>query len=470
MVDLPEDPDREGWLASLPPKPTPISGLTLSLGSHVELGRRLVGILGGADNVVFDDGDIYHYDERRGIWLARDQAEVERIIHSFDGATVADKPIKIRHQDVVGSRKRAEAEVSRKGFFAGAPYGVCFKTEFVRIDRGIILREPHNREHRCRAGLDCDYFPGSEHPLLDEFFDVVFGDVDEKERGARVALLQEFLGACLFGLATSYQACLVLLGKGDNGKSAMLRIVEAMFPKEMVSSIPPQQWGIRFQNRGLVGMLLNLCNEIPEQEIVSGSSFKSVITGDPQSAEAKYGDPFTFKPRAGHLFSANAMPATRDHTLGFFRRWLILPMTRNVRELPCHRPDAAERILVELPAIVAWAIDGAVRLQQQEAYTIPESAAKAKEQWRKDADSAVSFISERCSNADMSKTINAQNGTTYDSLYKTYREWCSDSGFAPLNKVNFRGRLEGAGYVLSKQADNRYFPLVVNGAWSRPHE
>lgn len=478
--DIPEDPEREEWLRSLDerpevkpkkkdrPKVEPIIGMSLQLGSHVELGKRLIGVLGGPDKVVFDHGFIHVYDERSGLWVQKPEAEIGRILHTFDGADVAGKPIRLRNSDVCGARKRAEEEAADDKFFAQAPHGICFRDEFVRLENGIILREQHNREHRCRAGLDFDFTPGAAHPKLDEFWSVIFGDCEETERTMRVAMLQEFMGACMFGLAPHYQNCLCLLGKGDNGKSAVLRIVESVFPRSAVSSLTPQLWGMRFQIIALVGSLVNICNEIPEQEILAGASFKGIITGDPTPAEIKHGATFSFTPRAGHIFSANAMPGTRDHSKGFFRRWNILLLSRDLRALPCHKVDAAKDVIdAERAAIAAWAIEGASRLQRVGHYTVPPSSELAKEEWQQSVDSVQLFVAERCDPANRDRTVNATNGTTSEELYREYKSWCVGAGHVAPNRNNFARRLEAAGYPRVKQADNRYFPLVLKstGGW-----
>jgi P4 family phage/plasmid primase-like protien len=474
--DMPEDPGLEDWQAGIigahkqkrspkqQRKVEPMSGMKLDLGSHVELGNRLLGILGGNDRVVYDVGSIHVYNEATGLWVPSTEHETERILHTFDGSDVGGKPIKLRNSDVNGSRKRAEAAAAVSNFFEDAAHGISFKGEFIKLEGGIVLREPHNKEHRCRAGLDCEYTPGAPHPMLDEFWRVVFGDCEEDELSARVALIQEFMGACMFGIATQYQQCLCLLGKGDNGKSEVLRIFESVFPPSALASLPPQNWGMRFQIRWLIGKLVNVCHEIPEQDIIAGDTFKSVITGNIQSAEIKHGDTFTFRPRAGHVFSSNAMPATRDQSRGFFRRWLVLMLTRNVRELDTHRVDAAAEVIEnERPAIAAWAIEGAARLQRTGKYTVPTSSLRALDDWKLSVNSVILFANESCTQSDPTRTVDFTNGTQSTELYKAYRTWCQMYGNSPVTRRNFRARLEDGGVTPTEQSNGTYYPMILNG-------
>src|SRR5690606_34916217 len=142
-------------------------------------------------------------------------------------------------------------------------------------------------------------------------------------------------------------------------------MLAAAFPPDSLCSVPPQQFKERFRLELLEGKLLNVVNELPSSEIVGTAGFKSVISGDECTAERKHRDAFRFRPRALHVFLANTLPPFTDRSLGFSRRFVVLPMERDMRAVPGFRPDFSKRVVeAELQGIVNWLIIGAMRGHQ----------------------------------------------------------------------------------------------------------
>jgi hypothetical protein len=139
--------------------------------------------------------------------------------------------------------------------------------------------------------------------------------LDEDDTLGSVDLIHEFAGASLFGAATVYAVSLVLHGPGNDGKSTILNVLRSLFPPSSVCSIAPQDWTRGFLLAGLAGKLLNVVNELPEREMMEGARFKAVTSGDPLTAERKFGDPFTMRVVAGELFAANDLFPTRGLVL-----------------------------------------------------------------------------------------------------------------------------------------------------------
>ncbi len=108
--------------------------------------------------------------------------------------------------------------------------------------------------------------------------------------------------------------------------------------------------------------------------------------------------PFEYRPRAGHIFSANSLPSTADVSHGFFRRFLIVRFTRDMEAAPGSRKDAAKHVIAsDIVGIAAWAIEGAARLQRQGGFTIPPSSEEAISEWRRASNSVLLFIDEKTS-------------------------------------------------------------------------
>ena len=90
------------------------------------------------------------------------------------------------------------------------------------------------------------------------------------------AFLAEFAGACLLGVAPSFQRFVVLYGDGGTGKSAIVRVVSGVMPEGSVGSIPPHEWQREYYRARLVGVRLNAVSEMPSTEIFETESIKAI--------------------------------------------------------------------------------------------------------------------------------------------------------------------------------------------------
>ena len=225
-------------------------------------------------------------------------------------------------------------------------------------------------------------------------------------------LLQEFVGSCLLGLATKYAKSLVNTGEGENGKSVLLDIINAVFPAGSYTSVEPQLWGKEYNRAQLAGVRINLVPELPKAEILATSNYKQIITGDITSARNPYGKPFTFRPVAGHLFLTNALPAVTDHSHGFWRRQAVLEWRHKFKGKDTEAGLTDYIIADELPGVVAWAIAGAVRVMNRGRYDVPEASKKAVETWKQDSNSVALWIDTRRRTTSATRRCSRPRGRT----------------------------------------------------------
>jgi P4 family phage/plasmid primase-like protien len=443
-----QDSEPPAPLTGAPP-PTNSGPLwTFQRGDQVEIASVVLGHLGPSP-LTHDEGDFWRYSTGRGVWERLPIQLVEHTASLFAGSPVNagdnTRALKVSSGTVKGAAHIAQNDlVSRPDrlAFASARRCVAFRNGVAVVDGGEVKLLPHSPEHGCRYAFDFDYEPDPKTPLADEFFDLVFGDVNEEERGRRVSLLQEFAGVSLIGEATAYQTCLVLFGPGGNGKSEALRILRGLFPPGAVVSLPPQKWGERFQIARLVGALANFVDEVPEREVTSGETFKSIISGEPTHAERKNRDPFDFTPIAGHIFSANTPFGTSDQSDGYWRRFAVCPFTHNIERHPARRPYAGLAVLrQELPSLVSWALQGGAKAQRG-GFTQSDEGRRAVMQWRDESDPVRMFMHDR-QPLERSSAAN---------LYEWYCRWCKDNGHVHLSSVRFSRRLLATGHYKREHA------------------
>lgn len=411
-----------------PPNEDIDSGSYFARGDHVELAEHVLARL-GPDPITFDAGEFWRYAPHLGIFERLPAHKVRAAAAGFAGAPVGfgknERPLKVTE----GMCKGAEA-IARdlllssptRITFDAAPAGAAFSNGFVTVEGGAVGLREHSPTNLARHAYPLAYRPWepSATPLLTEFLEQLFADCSEEESAARMALLQEFAGACLMGDALRYQACLILYGEGANGKSSLLALLRAMFPPDALASIAPQRWAERFGLAGLEGKRANFVSETPSAEILDGGAFKAVVTGDIVTAERKHKDQFEFKPIAGHIFSTNWPITTTDHSAGFWRRPIILPFSRRFDRDPGRRIEPEREVIAqELEGVVAWAVEGAARAQRQRGYTLPDQSRALLGEWRDGSDQVRLFLAAEA---------NETGAIPASRFYERYREWAAANG------------------------------------------
>lgn len=431
------------------------NGPVFDRADHVELGERLVEDLGGADELVFDDLHPWRYDGGCGLWRQIDRAEESRIVQTYAGAmNTKGKAVSVGLSDVRGAIQLAHDVIARHGFFAGAA-GVAFSNCVVRATSTGIEVLPHARDHRARAGYDFPYERGLRPERFLEFLAALFRDDDDRE--TKSECLQEFSGACVLGAAPRFQRCIIGVGDGDNGKSALASVMLACMPPGTTSAIPPQDWGQEYRRAMLVGKHLNAVGELPEREIIASEAFKAIVAGDPIVGRIIRESPLMLRPIAGHYFAANRLPGTTDQTEGFWRRFVVVAFNRSFKGDPARDPHIVEKILAsERAGIVAWMLEGAERLIRARDYTIPESHHRALADWRKNADQVALFV-DACTRMAAAN----ERGERAAVLYERYRRWAERNGHRAVASNSFGQRLRLLGLAAVKREDANRYPLVL---------
>jgi P4 family phage/plasmid primase-like protien len=412
-------------------------------GDQSELATATLEAL-GPDPMTFDTYDFYRYSPPLGIWEVLPAWFVRSSAERFAGCPTGPKlePMKVGAATTLGAEALAKDRLLSERdrvTFDDAPAGIAFRNGFVTVARGAIALLGHAPEHRARFAYPFDYTPEALCPRLDAFLEQLFADVVDKfERDMRINLLQEFIGACLVGEATRYQRYLILYATGGNGKSELLRVLRAIFPPGAVTSLPPQFWGDQFKTIMLEGKRANLVDELPDGEIMSGSSVKLIVTGEPVAGEQKNKPATIFKPIAGHVLATNTPIRSTDQSEGFWRRVMILALTRRFDDAPERVLEAGQAVIdAELPAVVAWAIAGAARAQAAQGYSVPPSSVALTQEWRGESDQIRTFACE--------KPIASGERVQASTFYDTYREWAKDTGHATMSMTLFGRRITAIG-------------------------
>lgn len=459
-------PPDDGWDSATPePESTvrPPSARAFVRGDHVELAGRLVADLQIDAPVVHTDARFYRYEKILGIFENVEPSRLSTHVQGFAGAPVVQgekKPraLCVRSHDVRGVVGLAADQLNDPEFFDAATPGIAFENGFVSVSSAGTTLKPHSPKHRARYAYPFAFEQGARPERFLNFLGQVFrGDADRAEK---IELIREFFGVALLGQSTKFQRALVLHGAGANGKSVASQVLEHCAPPGSVCSIPPQDLAQEYRRAMLAGKLLNLVAELPEADILDSESWKATVAGDSTTGREIHKAPFTFKPRAGHLYSANRLPGTADQTHGFWRRLMVVSFER-VFTPEEQDPRLADSLMVERSQIVGWALEGAERVFKRGGYTIPASTASALDAWRVASDQVLAFVEDQLERIEVQGPVSA--GLRGVALYEEFKRWSVDNGHRPMASNKFAERLKILGISGHRTKSGMVYPVRLRG-------
>jgi len=346
------------------------------------------------------------------------------------------------------------------GFFADDQLGVGFDNGFMTVDRDEVRMVDHSPAHRARHGFDFAYDPDARAPRFRRFLQEVFWEDDQRD--AKVDLLQEFIGAGLFGFAVDRDKALLLHGTGQDGKSQLIKIINGVLPDRAISNVSPQKMAEEYHRTMLKNARFNLVTETPSAQVLDTEAFKAIIAGDSISARDIYKSPFMFTPRAAHVFATNSPPKVNDASHGFWRRWIKVDFNRKFKRNP--DPDKnegprelnlAERIIdEELKGVVAWMVEGAKRTYRKGHYDVPSVCREALGEWKHGSSPMSAWM--------FDNTDDEGGWTKASDLYAHYENWCTMRNHRPMSQTNFGRILKGEiGIPKKRRRDGYYYQLEL---------
>ncbi len=346
-----------------------------------------------------------------------------------------DAYVKGQVKVVLGERfKKRHMEEVLAWFRAGVPeIGGDLPAGLVNVGNGILdlarlkLR-PHSPDVLSTAQLPVEWDPNATCPAVSKFFGEVLGDELSQ-------LVVEIIGYGLYP-TNPYRVAVLLLGPGRNGKSRLLGLIRALLGTANVSAVPLQVLTERpFASAQLLHKLANIAGALDARAVRRSDLFKMITGGDSIMAEHKYGQAFNFVPGAKLLFSANEAPMSSDQSDAWFDRWVIVPIERRI-------PDDQVDVLLEsklttpdeLSGLLVLAVEGLRRLMLRGAFGLPKAAREAGDKYRDRLDTVRGFVVECC-------VLHPDSWSPRSALYRSYRQWCSESGRMAVSADRFYDHL-----------------------------
>lgn len=318
-------------------------------------------------------------------------------------------------------------------------------SQYVRVKNGILNIETHELldvepKYFILTFVDCEYEPEIDTSEVDKFL-IEIADNDNDVRD----LLEEIMGYILLQ-DQRFQKAFIAVGNGSNGKSTWLKMIQEMLGHENVSAIDYTQVTDKFKTATLLGKLLNIGEEMPNKLTQSPEIFKKLITGDPVQVELKNENTFVLRNKAKFIFTANELPPTTDRSNGFYRRWTIIPFTKEFDETS-RDLTLESRIKTESykSAVLKVSLRGLNRLLTNQRFTDPQKVKDVLEMFKLDNNSVWRFLYDEYQN-DSTKLINQD----IKQVFIVYKDYCVDQSYPPLGFVKFK-----------KELFNRFKDLVL---------
>jgi len=272
-------------------------------------------------------------------------------------------------------------------------------------------------------------------------------------------LLSQIFGYCLT-TDTSHQKGFILWGDGANGKSVMTDVLEALVGRDNAAALHLSDFQERFRLAELQNKLINFSTEVEAKGLVSDARIKSIVSGDPLTAERKNKQPFVFRPYCKLVISCNHLPQTTDRSHGYFRRWIVLPFTQTFAGNTQDRSRARTIIEMELSGVLNWAIGGYRDLRESREFSEPQASVDALQKYRRQVNPVLDFVNERIVFVD-------GQSTPPKDIFQAYRGWSEESGVKALGRNRFYEELGRADARLSITRTGEE-GKVVKGVTLRP--
>lgn len=181
---------------------------------------------------------------------------------------------------------------------------------------------------------------------------------DDQER---IAVMQEIFGNALLN-SSKAEKLFLWIGMGSNGKSLLGDILTELIGHDNASHVPLSQFGETFGLEPIIGKMLNLSAENEVAKSLHTESLKAFASGDTVSVPRKFKTALTVKQNTSLVFLLNTLPNISDLTHGFQRKLLLVPFDHIFRTEEMDKNRKAKILPKELGGILNWAIEGAVRL------------------------------------------------------------------------------------------------------------
>ncbi len=304
---------------------------------------------------------------------------------------------------------------------------------FVEDDGTLMVKKPdrsYGITYQIKASLNADegiYQPPDlpQDGYLSKFLHGSLPDVEVRE------FVAQQCGATLLA-DTRFQFAAVWVGNGSNGKSVLVKLLEALHSKTAAIRLDKMEG---FGLASIVDASLAVSTETPKRGI-NEQILKACISSDPIVVEQKGKNEFTYRPYAKFVIACNSAPRIQDETDGVFRRLQIVNWT--VQMDATNKIDRLDELIIthELHHVVNWCLSGLQRLLKQGKFEMPAVVAANTQSQKEMGNSVLTFTQDYFVEQSTSGSTIAK-----EAMYNIYKEYCEEQSLTPFGNVEFWSRM-----------------------------
>src|SRR5579883_356148 len=302
-----------------------------------------------------EDDDLYAFDRAREVCRrAAGGANSQRDINALTRAQTVAAVEKLAKAD-----RRIAAVISQ---WDSDPWALNTPGGIVDLRTGEL--KPSDPAAYCtKITAVAPAASGAQAPLFAAFLKRICSDDEDLVR-----FLKRVVGYSLTG-SVSEHALFYGYGTGANGKGTLLNTITEMLGGYASVASTETFMASNSERHPTDRAMLHGSRFVCAQEVEEGqrwaeSKIKSMTGGDPITARFMRQDFFTFLPTFKVFLAGNHKPLLRNVDEAIRRRLHLIPFVVTIP--PAERdPNLAERLAEELPAILRWAIDGALEWQEE---------------------------------------------------------------------------------------------------------
>ena len=279
-----------------------------------------------------------------------------------------------------------------------------------------------------------------------QFLHSVFKTKDDNEEETQniIKSLQTCLGYSLTG-STKEQVMFLLYGNGSNGKSTLTEIIAHIlgdYGDNIASSVLLQQKAANnaaiYSIAKLQGKRFVETGETDDGGKLAESQVKILTGGDTISAQFKFGNEFSFRPKFKIWMSTNNKPTIRGTDLGIWRRIFMFPFTNTFTEKEKDK-NLFDKLKAESDRILGWCIQGYKIYQETGNLFKSETSVQAVQEYKEQMDVISQFISRECD-------VNPGARIDCRELYEAYKDWANNNVEFVIKESKFMLELQAKGF------------------------
>ncbi|RYP89051.1 hypothetical protein EKO23_01085 [Nocardioides guangzhouensis] len=274
--------------------------------------------------------------------------------------------------------------------------------------------------------------------------------------------LQLLAGATLLG-SNRYDILPVIFGPQGSGKSTFIQALVAPLGRQFAGTASLETFAERRATSAarddlarLEGLRMVACVEGERNHTLAAGLVKQITGGDEVAARRLYASTTTWTPEFTLWMAVNERPRLHEDEEGMFRRVKAIPFENQVIHMD---PTLRERLSDPHnagPAVLAWAVAGALQLARDGHLIDPQVVVEATEEYRDErAPTAFDAWLEECC-----RRVPDDVRTPNPDLRASYMKWCHESGTTPVSAKAW-GTNMGRHFTVARTSTTRFYRGVT---------